>query len=79
MIQIKPVKELRIWFNDDSMLVATGDHAAVTTMELQKYARTGFPLFVEPVKNAFYATNQIASFTIIEDEEDKDNATISFY
>lgn len=77
MIQIKPVKELRIWFNDDSMLVATGDHAAVTTMELQKYARTGFPLFVEPVKNAFYATNQIASFTIIE--EDEPNATITFY
>ena len=77
MIQIKPVKELRIWFTDDSMLVATGDHAAVTTMELQKYARTGFPLFVEPVKNAFYATNQIASFTIIE--EDEPNATITFY
>ena len=77
MIQIKPIKELRIWFNDDSMLVATGDHAAVTTMELQKYARTGFPLFVEPVKNAFYATNQIASFTIIE--EDEPNATITFY
>ena len=77
MIQIKPVKELRIWFNDDTMLVATGDHAAVTTMELQKYARTGFPLFVEPVKNAFYATNQIASFTIIE--EDEPNATITFY
>lgn len=50
MIQIKPVKELRIWFNDDSMLVATGDRAAVTNMELHKYARTGFPLFVEPVK-----------------------------
>ena len=77
MIQIKPVKELRIWFNDDSMLVATGDHAKVTTTELQKYARTGFPLFVEPVKNAFYATNQIASFTIIE--EDEPNATITFY
>ena len=77
MIQIKPIKELRIWFNDDTMLVATGDHAAVTTMELQKYARTGFPLFVEPVKNAFYATNQIASFTIIE--EDEPNATITFY
>ena len=77
MIQIKPIKELRIWFNDDTMLVATGDHAAVTTVELQKYARTGFPLFVEPVKNAFYATNQIASFTIIE--EDEPNATITFY
>ena len=77
MTQIKPIKELRIWFNDDTMLVATGDHAAVTTMELQKYARTGFPLFVEPVKNAFYATNQIASFTIIE--EDEPNATITFY
>ena len=77
MIQSKPVKELRIWFNDDSMLVATGDHAKVTTTELQKYARTGFPLFVEPVKNAFYATNQIASFTIIE--EDEPNATITFY
>ena len=77
MIQIKPIKELRIWFNDDSTLVATGDHAAVTTIELQKYARTGFPLFVEPVKNAFYATNQIASFTIIE--EDEPNATITFY
>ena len=77
MIQIKPVKELRIWFNDDSMLVATGDHATVTTMELQKYTRTGFPLFVEPVKNAFYATNQIASFTIIEEGEP--NATINFY
>ena len=77
MVQIKPIKELRIWFTDDSMLVATGDHAAVTTMELQKYARTGFPLFVEPVKNAFYATNQIASFTIIEEGEP--NATITFY
>lgn len=77
MIQIKPVKELRIWFNDESMLVATRDRAAVTTMELHKYARTGFPLFVEPVKNAFYATNQIASFTIIE--EDEPNATINFY
>lgn len=77
MIQIKPIKELRIWFNDDSMLVATGYHAVVTTTELQKYARTGFPLFVEPVKNAFYATNQIASFTIIE--EDEPNATINFY
>ena len=77
MIQIKPVKELRIWFNDDSMLVATGDHAKVTTTELQKYARTGFPLFVEPVKNAFYATNQIASFTIIE--EDEPNETITFH
>ena len=77
MIQSKPVKELRIWFNDDSMLVASGDHAKVTTTELQKYARTGFPLFVEPVKNAFYATNQIASFTIIE--EDEPNATITFY
>ena len=69
MIQTKPVKELRIWFTDDSMLVATGDHAKVTTTELQKYARTGFPLFVEPVKNAFYATSQIASFTIIEEEK----------
>lgn len=77
MIQIKPVKELRIWFNDDSVLVATGDHAAVTIMELHKYARTGFPLFVEPIKNAFYATNQIASFTIIEEGEP--NATINFY
>lgn len=77
MIQIKPVKELRIWFNDDSILIATGDHAAVTIMELQKYARTGFPLFVEPIKNALYATSQIASFTIIE--EDEPNATISFY
>ena len=77
MIQSKPVKELRIWFNDDSMLVASGDHAKVTTTELQKYARTGFPLFVEPIKNALYATSQIASFTIIE--EDEPNATISFY
>lgn len=77
MYPIKPVKELRIWFNDDSVLVATGDHAAVTIMELHKYARTGFPLFVEPIKNAFYATNQIASFTIIEEGEP--NATINFY
>lgn len=77
MTQIKPVKELRIWFNDDSMLVATRDRATVTTMELYEYARTGFPLFVEPVKNAFYATNQIASFTI--SEEDEPNATINFY
>ena len=63
------VKELHVWFNDDSYLLVTGKEAEDATIDLLKYAMRGTPLFVSLAKNKYYASTSISTFKVVEEEQ----------
>lgn len=65
---MEKVKELRIWYTDDSMRTMIGEDADNAVIQLFKYSKTGYPLFIETGKNSCVAAAQIASFSFIEEE-----------
>ena len=62
------VKELNVWFLDDSETTTHGECANDATVDLLRYAMKGLPKFVELHKGSFYAMSQIASFNVTEEE-----------
>lgn len=62
------VKELNVWFVDDSETTTFGDYANDATIDILRYAMEGLPKFVELRKGSFYAMSQIASFNVTEEE-----------
>ena len=62
------VKELHVWFNDDSYLLVTGKEAEDATIALLKYAMRGTPLFVSLAENKYYASTSISTFKVVEEE-----------
>jgi hypothetical protein len=62
------VKELTVWFLDDSETTTYGDYANDATIDLLRYAMKGLPKFVELHKGSFFAMSQIASFNVTEEE-----------
>lgn len=59
---MEKVKELKIWYKDDSMTTLIGEDADNAVIQLFKYSKTGYPLFIETGKNSCCAAAQIASF-----------------
>lgn len=62
------VKEINVWFEDDSHLNLTGEDARNATVEFFKYSRDGHPRVIELGKNNYYAAAKISSFHIVEEE-----------
>ena len=68
-IDMTTVKELHVWFNDDSYLLVTGKEAEDATIDLLKYAMRGTPLFVSLAENKYYASTSISTFKVVEEEQ----------
>jgi hypothetical protein len=62
------VKELKIWYVDDSMRTIIGEDAENAVIQLFEYSKTGYPLFIEVGKGDCIASAQIDSFRFIEEE-----------
>ena len=62
------VKELKIWHVDDSARTIIGEYAYNAVIQLFKYSKTGYPLFIEVGKGDYTASAQIDSFSFIEEE-----------
>ena len=62
------VKELHVWFNDDSYMLITGKEAEDATIDLLKYAMRGTPMFVSLAENKYYASTSISTFKVVEEE-----------
>ena len=68
-LDMTTVKELHVWFNDDSYLLVTGKEAEDATIDLLKYAMRGTPLFVSLAENKYYASTSISTFKVVEEEQ----------
>ena len=68
-LEMTTVKELHVWFNDDSYLLVTGKEAEDATIDLLKYAMRGTPLFVSLAENKYYASTSISTFKVVEEEQ----------
>ena len=62
------VKELKIWYVDDTMRTIIGEDAENAVIQLFKYSKTGYPLFIEVGKGDCIGSAQIACFRFIEEE-----------
>ena len=62
------VKELKIWYVDDTMRTIIGEDAENAVIQLFKYSKTGYPLFIEVGKDDCIASAQIACFRFIKEE-----------
>lgn len=65
---MEKVKELKIWYTDDSMTTLIGEDADNAVIQLFKYSKTGYPLFIEIGKSLCCAAAQIASFKFEKEE-----------
>ena len=61
------VKELEIWFVDDSYMSVTYEVAENAAIELFQYSRNGQPRFIQLGEGLFYATSHIACYRAIEE------------
>ena len=62
------VKELKIWDVDDTLRTKMGEDAENAVIQLFKYSKTGYPLFIEVGKGYCIGSAQIACFRFIEEE-----------
>ena len=62
------VKELKVWDVEDSMRTIIGEDADNAVIQLFKYSKTGYPLFIEVGKGDCIASAKIACFRFIEEE-----------
>ena len=66
---MEKVKELKIWYTDDTMTTLIGEDANNAALQLFAYSNTGYPLFIETGKNSCGAAAQIASFSFAMEAE----------
>ena len=65
---MEKVKELKIWYTDDSMTTIIGEDANNAALQLFAYSNTGYPLFIEIGKSLCCAAAKIASFKFEKEE-----------
>ena len=66
---MEKVKELKIWYTDDSMRGLTGEDANNAVIQLFGYSNTGYPLFIETGQGDCIASGQISSFRFVMEDD----------